>query len=388
MTPQPLRLVQMIDTLATGGAERLVLGFAEAVRDDPRFDLTVFVLSDERTPFRAELEAMGTPVRDFAGASLIDPRRFLRLTAALRRERVELVHAHLTGSIVVGGHAAALMGLPFVCTVHNVRPSARRVGRARGLLYRTALRRPATRRIAVGAAVAEANAGDAAGRPFEVVPNAVAATAVWTGGDRDATRAELGVAGGDLLLLAVGGLYPQKAFADLIDAFALLAPTFPRTRLAIAGGGELRKPLEARAAGLGLGGRLRFLGVRGDVPRLLAAADLFVSSSHWEGAPVSLLEAMANGLPSVMTDVGDNARILAGTGAALAPAAAPDRLAAAISGMLADPERRRSCAAASRARARAAHGAGAWIDRLAEVYGAVVPRGDWRAPPARPGLGP
>jgi glycosyltransferase involved in cell wall biosynthesis len=95
---------------------------------------------------------------------------------------------------------------------------------------------------------------------------------------------------------------------------------------------------------------------------------------------------MINGLPSVMTDVGDNALILAGTGAGLAPADAPHLLAAAISGMLADPERRRACGAASRLRAYGHYGGAAWVDRLAKVYGAVVPRQDWRALSPEPPL--
>ncbi len=381
---RPLRLVQMIDSLVTGGAERLILTLAEAVADRPGIDLRVFVLSDRATPFRTALEGMGIAVETFAGRSLVDPARLLRVMRALRRNRTEMVHAHLTSAIVVGGVAAGLLGLPFACTVHNVRPSVSRVSRARAMLYRAVLGRPRVHRIAVGTAVAEANAADAGGRPFAVIPNAVAPAIAWTGDDRAAARAEFGIPPDAPLIIAVGSLYPQKAFGDLLAAFALVRLRVPGAHLLIVGRGEQAALLAAQGAALGLGDSLTFAGLRLDVPRLLAAADLFASSSHWEGAPVSLLEAMATGLPCVMTDVGDNARMLAGTGAAIVPAANPPALAAALADLLGDPARRAAAGAAARARALSAYGSAAWVDRLSALYATATGRSDWCAGAMRP----
>jgi glycosyltransferase involved in cell wall biosynthesis len=373
----PLRLVHMVDTLWTGGAERLIVTFAEAVRSHPGIALTVFVLSDHPTAFRSDLERMGVEVASFPGSSLVDPRRFLRVVRELRARRTEVLHAHLTSSITVGGLAAALIGLPFVCTIHNVRPSAQHVGRARRFLYQRVLRRAATRRIAVGVSVAEANRADAGGLPFEVVPNAVNEAAVWKGPPCCEARGEFGFRRDDQVLIAVGGLYPQKAFGDLLAAFAAVAASAPQAKLLIVGGGEELGALTDQAARLGISERVRFAGVRRDVPRLLAAADLFVSSSHWEGAPISLLEAMANGLPSVVTDVGDNARILGTTSAGLVPPGAPERLAEGMLEMLSDPARRAACGVASRRRADEVFGATAWVERLSMIYAEAVGRGDW-----------
>jgi glycosyltransferase involved in cell wall biosynthesis len=372
-----LRLALMVDTLLTGGAEQLIVTFAEAVRANPGIALTVFVLSDHHTAFRSDLEQMGVEVVTYPGRSLIDPSRLLRVVAALRARRIEVLHAHLTSSITVGGFAAAMTRTPFVCTIHNVRPSAQHVSLARNLLYRRVLRRPTTRRIAVGIAVAEANRADAGGLPFQVVPNAVNEAAVWKGPPCPEARREFGFEPDDQVLITVTALYPQKALWDLLDAFARVAAKAPSARLLIVGVGEQLDMLTDLTLRLGIFDRVRFAGMRRDVPRLLAAADIFVSSSHWEGAPVSLLEAMANGLPSVVTDVGDNARILQSTGASVVPPKAPEQLAEGLLGMLSDPARRIACGQVSRKRVLEHYGPAAWIERLLTIYAEAAGRSNW-----------
>lgn len=378
---EPLRLAWLIDSLVTGGAERLAVTFAEEAMRRPDLRLTVVALSDRPGPFTEALRALGVDLVVLEGASLVSARRFLRLRSILRARRIEMVHAHLSSATVLGAAVAPLIGAGFATTIHNVRPSTRRESFVRKTLHRAALRRPGARLLAVGRAVAEANAADAGGRPFTIVPNAVSESSVWTGGDRAAARAEMGATAEGPLLLAVGTLIPQKAYPDLIDAFAILAAARPGLRLAIAGegrDGEMAAALPARVAERGLDGRVRFLGLRRDVPRLMAAADLFVSASHWEGAPISLLEAMINGAPCVMTDVGDNRLILAGSGCPTPAAGDPAGFAAAVAAMLDDPERRAACAEAVRRRAREVYGVAGWVDALGEIYAEETRRKTWR----------
>ena len=371
----PMRLAYVIDSLVTGGAERLVVTFAEAVAAQDDIDLTVFVMADGDTPFRREIEGFGIRVVALPGRSLVDPLRFARLVGALRRHRIEVVHAHLTTSTVLGAAAAAVLRLPFAASVHNVRASTPRVRAVRRRLLGAALRSARTTRIAVGWKVAEATAAAAGGKPFLVIPNAVPASAVWTGGGREAIRAELDLDGDALALLAVGFIIGQKGYGDLIDAFAAVADRHPRAVLLIVGAvgwPDLKADLDARVARAGLEGRVRFLGLRSDVARLIHAADLFVSASHWEGAPVSLLEAMAGGLPCLVTDVGDNARTLEGTGIPTVPPEAPDRFAAELDALLSDPERRARIAGTARERIEAEYGTDLWIDRLRDTYRAMM----------------
>lgn len=380
----PLRLGYMVDTLVTGGAERLVVTFAQAARQHPGMALTVFVLSRGGTPFAEELRRLGVETVCLPGRSLVDAARFLRVVRALRAHRTEYLHAHLITSTVVGGLAAALLGIPFAATIHNVKASTARVSRVRSFLYRRILRRPRTTRIAVGQAVAEAARADTGGRACIVVPNAVSPGAIAPAGARAAARAALGVEQRKVLL-AVGAVIGQKAYGDLLAAFAGVAAEVPDAVLLIAGNApepDRLDRLQAQARSLEIADRVTFLGLRRDIPALLAAADLFVSSSHWEGLPVSVLEAMANGLACVVTDVGDNRRILAGTGSPVVPAGQPAALAAALLDMLRADGARARAGAAARARAAGVYGSGAWVAKLAAIYAATARRRDW------PGAGP
>jgi glycosyltransferase involved in cell wall biosynthesis len=386
---EPLRLAWIVDSLMTGGAERLVVTFATeaARRSDVR--LTVVALNDRPGPFRGELEALGTDVVVLSGFAVVDPRRFLRLLRALRSRRIECVHAHLNGSIILGSAAARLTGAQFAATLHNIFPSGKPMSAGRSALYRWAMRAPGARIIACGSTVADAARAECV-TDLIVIPNAVSTAAVADAAARAETRAELGVAPEETLLLAVGRLVPQKAHPDLIDAFALAAAGRPDIRLAIAGAGPeggYGQMLADRIAERGLAGRARLLGLRPDVPRLLAAADLFVSASQFEGAPVSLLEAMANGLPCVMTDVGDNRLVLEGTGCPTPPPENPAAFAAALAEMLDDPGRRAACGAAARIRAQTTFGVSGWVDRPLALYADGAKRRGWRAASALGGIG-
>ncbi len=368
--PLPLKLAYVVDTLVTGGAERLVVTFARATRNRPDIDLTVFVLSGGGTPFSNELEQMGIEVVYLPGKSLIDVRRFLRLVSELRKQPFDYVHAHLISSTVLGGWAAAILRLPFATTIHNVKASTARVRKLRGALYRSVLKMPGTVRIAVGQAVAEAARTDTGGRDCIVVPNAVSPEVVAPPGARAATRAQLEVEDRKVLI-AVGAIIGQKAYENLLVTYSQVSLQMPDTILLVVGNApdlERYENLQKQAQDLGITERVRFLGLRQDVPELLSAADLFVSASHWEGLPVSVLEAMANGIPCVVTDVGDNALILDGTGAPVVPPGQPGTLAEAVLDLLQDDSAQEHIGQAVRTQVIEHYGVDAWVNKLVDIY--------------------
>ncbi|MGH2524638.1 MAG: glycosyltransferase, partial [Anaerolineales bacterium] len=167
--------------------------------------------------------------------------------------------------------------------------------------------------------------------------------------ERAAIRAELAGDPARPLLVAVGRLSHQKGYGDLLTAFATLRQTHPHAALIIAGGGGRHAELSAQIASLHLDHHAWLLGARNDVPRLLAASDIFVSASHWEGLPVAVLEAMAAGLPIVATSVGDVPRVVSAEAGLIVPPHQPDLLAGALRTLLDNPVQRQRLGEAARA---------------------------------------
>lgn len=179
-------------------------------------------------------------------------------------------------------------------------------------------------------------------------------------------------------VLTVARLDPQKGLHDLVAAAALV----PEARVMVVGEGPERPALETEIARLGLGDRVHLLGFRSDVPDLLAASDLFVLPSLFEGLPLSILEAMAAGKPVVATAIGGNDEaVVDGATGLLVPPGDPQALADAIRALLRDPERRRRLGEAGRRRAEAEFSATAMVRRIAAIYDELLAASD------RPGDG-
>jgi glycosyltransferase involved in cell wall biosynthesis len=121
---------------------------------------------------------------------------------------------------------------------------------------------------------------------------------------RSEWRAREGFRDNDVLFVCVARIAPQKNHALLLKAFAQGPASDPNAHLVLVGEGALREQLEQQAKNLGLAGQAHFLGLRADIPDVLGAMDVFVLSSDYEGNPLSVMEAMASGLPTVSTAVG------------------------------------------------------------------------------------
>ena len=189
-----------------------------------------------------------------------------------------------------------------------------------------------------------------------------------------ARRREVGLdddGGSRALVLTVARLAPQKGLDLLCDAAALLAADGgePAVVWAVAGDGPLAPELEERVETEGL--PVRLLGRREDVPDLLAAADVVVSTSAWEGQPLGVQEALAVGAAVVATDVGGTGEVT-GDAAVLVPYGDAQDLAGAIRALLADPERRATLQAAARERAATLPTLPDVLAQLEAVYSRVL----------------
>jgi glycosyltransferase involved in cell wall biosynthesis len=159
----------------------------------------------------------------------------------------------------------------------------------------------------------------------------------------------------------------------LLDAFARVARVDGSADLLLAGDGPQRQDLEAQAAALGIQRRVRFLGVRGDVPDLLRAADIFTLTSVSEAASLTLMEAMAAGLPVVVTNVGGNPEIVRqGVDGLLVPRGDSAAAADAFLALLADAENARLMGQAARARAHERYRLDRTVSDYYERYAAAA----------------
>ena len=168
----------------------------------------------------------------------------------------------------------------------------------------------------------------------------------------DAVRRKLGIGSDEFVLVCTARLSPEKGIDILLLAMSKVIRQHPSSKCIIIGEGALKEMLLERANSLGLSGHIFFEGFQADVKPYLWAADAFVLTSHIEGLPFSVLEAMACGLPCVVTNVGGNAEAVANNvnGLIVSPNSA-DEVAQAILYLLTHSRERARMADASRSRA-------------------------------------
>ncbi len=367
-----MKILQMVDLLKIGGAQKLVETFAMHARD---YGMQCTVLSlrvDLESPISTALAAAGREVRYMPASHLLAPARLQALIRHFRRTRYDLVQTHLEYANILGAIAGRIAGIPVIATLHSTGQDPRFRSPLRRRMETLALRYGARAVVAVGEQVAQAHASRLDGRSIEVIPNAVPEIPALDGETRAALRARLGATPRDVALIAVGRLAAPKGYADLLEAFARLTQTHAEAVLWIVGDGDLWDALHAQCSALGLQARVRFLGRRSDVPRLLSAADIFVNASHWEGLPLAVLEAMMAGLPVVATAAGDIPNILPAGASSLVPPHQPEALARALRVLVQDAAARRRWGAVSREHARKRFGVAAWMQNLQSLYARIL----------------
>jgi glycosyltransferase involved in cell wall biosynthesis len=287
----------------------------------------------------------------------------------LRRERVQLVHAHAAKAGVVGRLAARLLGRPALYTPHCF-PFVGEVSAARRA-FALAVERALAPRTAAIVCVCEderavARTHRVAAR-LEVIHNGCPPCE-----DVEPDPRLVALASGGPLVGAVTVLRRQKAVEVLLEAAPSVLAAVPEARIAIVGDGPERAALGARAAALGLDERVAFLPFTGPPARHLRALDVYVLPSAWEAFPIGVLEAQACGVPQVATDVGGTREAVVAETGVLVPPRDPGALALAVSGLLRDADRRRAMAHASRQRHSERFRLEPMLDATAALYERVV----------------
>jgi glycosyltransferase involved in cell wall biosynthesis len=210
---------------------------------------------------------------------------------------------------------------------------------------------------------------------LDVVPGGVDTQECAPRPDSRSSRCELGCAPEDFVVGTVGRLDPVRDYASLIAAVGRLIPQRPHLRLLLVGDGPSRPGLEKQARLQGLGEHVRFLGYRQDIAQVLNMLDLFVLPSLFEGTSNALLEAMAVGLPAVVTGVGGNREVvLDGFTGRIVPRADPGALTEAIEWYLSNPTACRQQGDEARARVLHHYSLDRMIDGYRRVYDKLLGR--------------
>ncbi|MBY0229453.1 MAG: glycosyltransferase [Gemmataceae bacterium] len=331
-----VRVVHLTLGLDVGGQEKLLAEFARHA-DRARFSLR-FVSLTTRGPVADEIEAAGWPVTALHAPEGFRPRLVLKLASLFRELRADVVHTHDERPNIHGAPAAWLAGARCVHTRHS--QASKLSARQRLLVRASSLFNHAF--VCISADSARLAASQGIRRPL-VLPNGIDLSRFAFTGPDPAGPAVL-----------VARLAPEKDIPTLLDAAALLGKACPDFRLEVAGDGPLRTELEAKRDALGLRSCVSFLGNVRDVPALLKRARLFVLSSTTEGISLTLLEAMARGLPIVATRVGGNPEVVVhGETGLLVPPSDPAALADAVARLWTQPETCARMGEAGRARAEA-----------------------------------
>ncbi len=283
-----IRVLELLATLKRAGAEHVATSLACRL-DRAEFETAVVSLYD---PFPqgldAAVESCGVRVWRLGKHRGLDVRIYPRLARVIREFRPDIVHTH---SYVMRYALPVAQGAALVHTVHNL--AAKEVDTIGRWIHRAAWRMGAVP-VAVSGEVAR-SFRDAYGFEPAIIPNGIDTACFDRPGARERWRRAHGFSGGDRIVASVARLDPQKNPLGLLEAFDRV----PDAHLVLAGNGSLAEEVSARA-----GGRVHLLGPVADVPDLLAAADAFALASDWEGYPVSIMEAMAAGLPVAATAVG------------------------------------------------------------------------------------
>ena len=321
------RVLWLIKGLGPGGAEQLLVTHAR-FGDHGSFDYRAVYLVHYKDQLVPRLEDAGVDVTYLSGERPWQWLWLWKLRRLIREARIDVVHAHspLPASLV----RLMVRTIPraerprLVYTEHNEwgkhRPATRALNRGTIALEGEI--------VAVAEAVRSSMASRVRSR-VRVIHHGVDVEAVRAQADRQGIRAELTIGPDEIVIGTVANLRWEKGYDVLLEAAAKVVVDRPDVRFVSVGQGPLEDEVASRHRQLALGDRFLLLGYRTDAVRVMSGFDLFCLASRHEGLPVALMEALALGLPAVVTSVGGMGEILGGNGR-IVPPDSVDALAEAL----------------------------------------------------------
>jgi glycosyltransferase involved in cell wall biosynthesis len=370
-----MRVMFLSTSMGMGGADKQLLSAAQLMQAQGH-DVCIVSLT-ELGPMGLEARSQGIRTESLdMRRGVPDPRGLIRLIRLVRAWRPDVLHSHMVHANLMARVVRLFARIPvMISTIHNIYEG--------GPLWMAAYR------ISNGLVDHMTIISEAAADRFvkeRIVPRELL-TCVPNGvdterfrqvapGTRAALRSSIGVEDHEFVWLAVGRFELAKDYPNMLRAFAQVRQRESSAVLLLVGHGSLQVETESLAQSLGLGDRVRFLGVRSDVPEVMASADGYVMSSAWEGMPIALLEAAAAGLPIVATRVGGNHEVVRdGESGYLVPPRDHEALGQAMLRLMQQaPEERRAMGERGREHVRVHYGLGRVVERWEDLYRQVSAR--------------
>jgi glycosyltransferase involved in cell wall biosynthesis len=365
VTTRRARVIYLSHAFMVGGAEEMVLNLVRHLPD--RFEPCVTCIN-QAGPIGEEIRKTGVPFRVLGlDPGLRRPLHVFAIARHLREVRPDIVHTFLLTASLYGRLAAMLAGVPIIIgTEVNIYEHKR----PHHVLAERWLMRGTNRVVVSAESVRDFYLRQVHADParVDVIYNAVDWSQLQTTLAPGALRATVGVPADAPLAGIIARLTEQKAHRHLFDAMAT-TPGLESLHLLVVGDGELRDDLRGQVERLGLSGRVHFLGARRDLGDLLAAIDLFVMPSLWEGLPLSMVLAMGAGLPVIATHVAGIPEVVQdGVTGLLVPPADVTALGTQLRCLVSDPSLRRQLGLAAAAFVRPRFGVDGYVDSVTNLY--------------------
>src|SRR5579863_519531 len=350
-----MKITHIITGLAAAGAETALYHLLAAL-DRQEYQSEVISLTD-RGPTAARIEALGVPVRALAMMrSVPNPLAIRRIAKILRRSRPNIVHTWMYHANLIGGLAAQAAGIPVIWGIHHSKVDPQDTKRFTVWTVRACawFSKQLPARIiccANSSELAHIQLGYDAEK-MEVIYNGIDSDIFRPNPEaRQALRSRLGIAPDSLLIGMAGRLHRHKDHNNFFAAARLLRAEHPDVHFVLCGEGlEPGNSKLAAEVADGLQGHCHLIGLQREMPAFYSALDIAANSSLSEAFPMAVGEAMACGIPCVVTDVGDSPAIVGDTGR-IVPAREPALMASALRELIdAGAETRRVLGDAARER--------------------------------------
>jgi len=366
------RVLHIIDSLHLGGAQEVVLNLATC--GSSRFHHEVATMHG-RGIYWDRLRQAGVKVHSLSPHKLL-PFYLASIPWRLLADRPDILHCHLIPSNIIAKPLGALLGVPVVINHDHTNDTRRADSRLLLALDRFA-NRFASHIVAVSASCRDflITRESIPASDVTLVPNAIDLRRFSpAAARRDQARVELGLPAFARVVAGVGRLNPQKNFSLFLDVAAQLAPRFPDLHFLLAGDGPEEKMLREKAAALGIADRVTFSGYVADTRLVYLAADVLLMPSRYEGLPMTLLEAMAMGLPVVASQLDGIAEVISdGREGFLVPSDDASLFVERTAALLQDAELSSRIAQNARAKIEASFSVERMTSAVEEIYDRFLP---------------